>query len=694
MPTQRSSNKRSSAAKGADRYILPDPVAPPPEPKRRAVVKSYQRSRSGCFVCRLRRKKCDEERPACKSCSKYGLRCEYKTPSWWATTELQSRQRERIRERIRQHRVMEKEGSLKDYMARIKSMCRRVPARFSPEPETTHPVSAGSSTASSSNVNPYVEPYAEPYVVEPYTEPLPTPVTASSTTPITPFNYEIKANSEVMWPTMPVAEPYSATAPTFNTFNPLQPQVPTPELANDEWYNPMVTPTTATTFYPSQTQQLLQQPYSSVNPYAAGYGAQQPALPSSRIEFMIPINEADRPLLNHFVDSVIPLVFPISEALQSGPGRFHDILTSIKTNRSYMHCCLSVSATHLKTVRRMEDEMDFDIVKHHYEAVCQLSKALDRSSSNKAEIMDASLALIYYHCSVGAADDYLFSIPWQENFTLVSELVKKLHSAPSKLNVSLIAWIDILGSTMLGKTPEFSHTYRTKHLRGVSSDLQTLMGCDDRIMYLISEIACLESLKNEKSIDDITVGHHINLLTAQLDWTEPLDPSLEAPFTPTGVVRPDMLIKIVSTLFRLAARIYLYSLLPTFNPYDPLIANLVTSVTDTLQYIPAGAHGFDRALIWPLFIAGAHSVPSSHFRRTMTERVAALKHLGEIGSFGRMYRVLKAVWRVADSSPSSPTTPTAPGPSFSLEQTQVGTPESLPHWRDVMKQNKWDYLLM
>ncbi|KAJ0423912.1 fungal-specific transcription factor domain-containing protein, partial [Aspergillus carlsbadensis] len=691
--TMPSASSSSSSARGGNRYILPDPTAPV-QSKSRNIVKSYRRSRSGCFTCRLRRKKCDEERPTCESCSKLGLRCDYKTPQWWATTEQRDRQRDRIKDRIRQTKVMEKEGSLKDYMERIKSMCKKTPQTSASAEMSNALLTEQPTPAINTEVNPYSDRY-----VDNFAEPLPTPVSATSTTPITPFTFDFQ-DPETLWPTMPLSDPYSATAPTFNlntmnppavntlnSFNPMQPQMPTPELNSDEWYNPTIMPpATTTALYPSQTKQLLQQPYSTLNSLGLGYGGQTPL--SSCLQSMIPINENDRPLLDHFVDHVIPLVFPLADSLQTGPERVRDILNSVKSNRPYLHSCLSAAANHIKTSMGLEDDMDHDIVKHRYEAICQLTKAPNRTNINQMEVMDATLAMIYLHCSVGTADDYLSDVPWTSHFQKASNLVKNLQTAPSRFNVSMIAWIDILGATMLGETPQFAHTYRTKHLRGVSSGLRLLMGCDDSIMYLISEIACLESLKIEGKLDEMSLFQHINALTGQLDYTEPMEPTLETPYTPTGGARPDMLVKIVTTLFRLAARIYLYSLLPTFDPYHPSIMNLVTSITDTLQYIPAGVHGYDRALVWPLFMAGAHSVPASHFRKTMSERVTALGYLGDFGSFGRMYRVLKAIWRVADSAPSSPTAPTAD----QQEQTQdAATP--LPHWRGVMKKNRWNYLL-
>lgn len=104
----------------------------------------------------------------------------------------------------------------------------------------------------------------------------------------------------------------------------------------------------------------------------------------------------------------------------------------------------------------------------------------------------------------------------------------------------------------------------------------------------------------------------------------------------------------------------------------------------------------------------------------MTERVVALGYLGKLGSFGKMYRVLKEVWRES----GGPVPPTgeeddshdaAADPNFpintsgliitwqledpSQEPEQLSQPEVLPmgrqvHWRDVMKRNKWNFLLM
>ncbi|KAA8647460.1 fungal specific transcription factor domain-containing protein [Aspergillus tanneri] len=416
---------------------------------------------------------------------------------------------------------------------------------------------------------------------------------------------------------------------------------------------------------------------------------------SSCLQGLISVDDHDQTLFTHFVDHVLKLAFPVLEAHRGCPGQITEVLGSMQSNSSYLHCCLSAAAVHLKSSMRMEDQMDHDIVQHRWNALSQLSRALDRGSGH-TQVMDATLALIFYDCSVGSGDEYLPDVPWTIHFQAVSSLIKKLNTMPTAFNISLVTWIDILGATMLGETPEFSHTYRTKHVSGTPSGMQGLMGCDDRVMYLISEIACLESLKKDGLIDNAGIFSHVTALNAQIDWTEPADQTLQPPYLPSGAIRPDMLTKIISAIFRIGARIYLFSLIPGFDLFEPAITNMVASVAEILNYLPTGPNGYDRCLVWPLFMIGVHSEPSSVFRRSLTERVAALGYLGDFGSFGRMYRLLREVWRVNNQTPTTPTTnpDTQQGESISQGSATTGQQMQQVHWRDVMQNKEWKYLLI
>lgn len=77
---------------------------------------------AGCFTCRVRRKKCDESRPSCGACSSLCLKCDYHKPSWWVSAEHRRVQKDRIKDRIRHTKVMEKEGSMRGMCIMMKDL--------------------------------------------------------------------------------------------------------------------------------------------------------------------------------------------------------------------------------------------------------------------------------------------------------------------------------------------------------------------------------------------------------------------------------------------------------------------------------------------------------------------------------------------------------------------------------------------
>lgn len=442
---------------------------------------------------------------------------------------------------------------------------------------------------------------------------------------------------------------------------------------------------------------------------------------SSFLQTPVPVMSSDRSLLDHFIDNILRVAFPVLEAHFQGSERLLAILESLKTNKSYFHCCLSVSAIHLKTTMNIRsDIINHDIMRHRYEAVSQLCKSLSDETKHE-KILDATLAMIFFHCAVGAPnDDCMPDIPWHDHFQAAANLVEKLEIPmdPQILppfNVSLATWIDILGATMLGTAPKFAPIYRRKHLAGIPTGLRELMGCDDRIMYLISEVGCLEALKAENRIDEMRLCQHVCALGGQLEFTEPAEHVLRTPYTASGALCPEQLTKNMSSVFRAAARIYLCSLIPGMDRTNPNIVRLVDLVTSILPYIPMGPYGFDRSLVWPLLITGVHSDSSSDFRRVLAQRAAALGDVGDFGSFGRMYRVLQELWRLTDEPVSLPTftrstdsyanTGTWMAPGLKLDADRSPSPvcytlglrsikRQQVHWRDVMRRNNWRYLLI
>jgi hypothetical protein len=408
--------------------------------------------------------------------------------------------------------------------------------------------------------------------------------------------------------------------------------------------------------------------------------------PTTVRQVAIELDEGDQRLLDHFVSDVLPTVFPILETNQHGSARTDYVLPALQSNKCYLHCCLSIAAQHCKATLNIQGEqIDNDIMRHRYATISELCEALNRDT-NHSEILEATLAMIFFQCSVGRLDDSLPDIPWHQHFQAAISLVQKLelnrmvsesHDLMS-FNMTLTAWIDILGSTIQGRAPTFAHTYREKHLSPTNSSLglRELMGCEDRVMYLISEIACLEALKKD-GMDDIQLCQHVHALGDQIGLTEIGDPGPKIPFNANGVLSPKQLSKNMTAAFRIAARIYLCSLVPGFTPSQASCVGLVSKLTQALEFIPSGQVGFDRSLVWVYLIGGSVSTMDSPFRTFLEERLLALGDLANFGSFGRVACLLKEVWSHVDGRLS-------PG----------GGEAHYVSWRDVMQMKGWDFLLI
>ena len=557
--------------------------------------------------------------------------------------------------------------------------------------------------------------YHEPYDL--FSSQLPTPGLGSA--PYGPYAppYEVDVRTERQTFINDVPLRHDTSTSTFSAFAPPQLSAPMPTFSGDEWFGDE--------YFAQATV------YDGFN-----LGVVDPSMgrTHSLLQSNIAVSEHDRPLLDHFIHNVLRQMFPVLEAheqgkLEQGQLRQQSILRALETNKCYLHCCLSVAAIHLKTSDGLVGEqIDHDIMRHRYEAISQLCQALGEDV-NHEEILDATLAMIFFHCSVGPADDYLPDIPWFDHFQAASNLVTRLGlpsasipdsngESTAPFSMRLTWWIDILGSTMVGNTPQFADQYRTKYVtKEKTSDLRELMGCKDRVMYLISEITCLDSLKSGGRLNDKDLCAHISLLGEELHCTEiedNEDPTLGNPYDPAnGKIKPEVLTKTITQLFRTAARIYLCSLVPGFDRNQPSNECLIAAVTSALEFIPAGPHGYDRSLVWPLLITGVFSGSSSPFRAALADRAAALGDYGDLGSFGRMYRLLQEVWRLTDdpinsspvSSGDNPYNSSLTSPISKLEGSEspsgagatMGGREIKKqpvHWRDVMKRNNWHYLLI
>lgn len=405
---------------------------------------------------------------------------------------------------------------------------------------------------------------------------------------------------------------------------------------------------------------------------------------------IVDLSEGDQRLLDHFVSDVLPNIFPILEIHPHRSALIDHVTSALRSNKCYLHCCLSIATQHYKATMNIENEFfDDEIMRHRYDTISELCEALDRDTDHAA-ILEATLGMILFQGCVGRADDTLPDIPWHQHFQAAISLVQKLElhrfveETPNQpaipFNMTMTAWIDILGATILGRAPIFAHTYREKHLsiKNSSLGLRALMGCDDHVLYLISEIACLEVLKNE-GMDDFQLCRHVHSLGDQINLTEVGDPGPASSFDSQGLLQSQQLLYNITAAFRIAARIYLCSLVPGFTPNQTSCVGLVTKLTKIIALIPSGPKGFDRSLVWVYLIGGSISTPDSSFRAFFTKRLESLWHTASYGALGRVACLLKEIWSRTDDV-------------LSHEIQEDG--ESYISWRDVMQKNGWDFLLI
>ncbi|KAI0482368.1 PRO1 protein [Xylariaceae sp. FL0804] len=644
----------------------------------KAKAQMHRRSRTGCYTCRLRRKKCDEGTPMCSACKHLGLCCEYKRPMWWSNNDARRTHKDDIKMIIKRKKLSEKSThTIQTTISSPPDLSHSLPtsATFSDPFDRTRSASIDSRFSFNFNSSPDSHEYGayNPQILHPH---------ADFMFNMSPYEIDVKTERQMYVNDVPTIR--ESTTSTFSTFHtPPPPGTVLPSYPMDgEW----------TEHVYQERRESLAEEALNVNFFDFANG---PAMASRQVD--IELDENDQRMLDHFIRSVLPTIFPILETNQHGSVSSDLILPALQNNKSYLHCCLMIAAQHYKATRNIQSEgIDNDIMRHRHATILSLCEALNKDE-NHQQILEATLGLIFFQCCVGRYDDSLPDIPWHQHFQAVNSLVAKLDlpglvSGPAEqlsqtpFNMTLTAWIDILGATMQGRAPSFAHTYREKHFSTSTLGLRELMGCDDRVMYLISEIACLESLKKD-GMDDISLCNHVHTLGDQIGLTEAPAPGENAevkmPFNANGSLSPKQLSRNITAAFRLAARIYLCSLVPGFAPGQASCVGLVEKLTTVLQHVPSGLGGFDRSLAWVYLVGGSVSGPDTTFRPFFLDRVAQLGDAAAIGSFGGVVSLLREVWQQMDACRSS----ASPGGPAATELPYIS-------WRDVMQMRGWDYLLI
>jgi hypothetical protein len=265
-------------------------------------------------------------------------------------------------------------------------------------------------------------------------------------------------------------------------------------------------------------------------------------------------------------------------------------------------------------------------------------------STDKLESLKTVLCIIIFQRYFQPFHGSLLSIPWYEHLKRATKLAREL-ALPSRscgalsggnATMGLIACLDILGSSVLGRAPDFAKDYLHCYISKIELGLHEVWGCSDEILYLISEVACLASLL-PMAASHLT--YYADNLISHIRAAERISK------------RPTASSSRITAAFRLAAIIYVSSLVPGFHPGHEACLDIVSELVPILASIPGAPNGSDRSLVWVYLVCGSVSLATSPFRSFFVKRFVELSNAspeGCHGSLDYLDQALREVWRVLD----------------------------------------------
>ncbi|KAM0364068.1 hypothetical protein ACHAO7_011287 [Fusarium culmorum] len=392
-------------------------------------------------------------------------------------------------------------------------------------------------------------------------------------------------------------------------------------------------------------------------------------------------------LEGHFYKHIQPLLFPALMLEWNRGIIFLQDLSAVNSMTAYRHACLSAAAKHLRSlsITGLEGWLDEEMVRHRDLVPRALIQSINKNE-NREHQLQTVLNIVHLRAVVDIFDNSVFNIPWSEHSAVAIEVLQysqhaitEYESAPGVFSVpfhtAAFYYMDILNGAMRGESPAMATWYFEAYHspRGPRMGLLELMGCDDRVMCLISEIACLESHIKKRSHSTLLGGCMINLESAISD--------IESQYTVVpqeagGHLPPTQVRNCITLSYIIAARLYLRSLFPGFCPMSEHTTASLDRLAEILSYIPSD---MDNNIVWVYYVGGSLSLSGSLLRPLLKQRLQEFR----VGSLWKLHTVLSEVW-----SENNQIEHMWISGKVELNQLYFTT------CQDIMRRNKWDYLFI
>lgn len=578
--------------------------------------KGSVRAKSGCYTCRIRRKKCDEDRDEhgnCKSCVRLKLQClgfGPKRPEW--LKEQHTKLRADIKNflagngMIKGHASTNTRDSNPDQILLLRQEDDSMSSSESPDSRTIDlPVAGGEYSRTTSAVRD--EPWtgvSSTYVDAAY----PGDALELQLRQDSPFDNDGQPYDIMHYPTSIPGwsgpSMRSNLAPSYNLLF---------TMSEDDPYDSTMT------FYPTTT--------------------------------LLPGGSADV-LVNHYLNVVLAMQFQLADK-----NRLPLVIHNAVEGDCYRNAARLLAFIHQKrqampSVPALQDSA----TRHQYD---ELKRALSRGSSHTEDGAMASLTVISSFLFDGGKGEWQWwlQVAFQYARVILSRYTSPraaLMSCPEKERflVKTAIWFDVLASVTTREPPLFLETIRELFAPDASGitdlyepvpaelSMMTVMGCESRVVWALAETSYLASWKQ----------HQLNRgalsVPSLFMRSQPIDRCLsELLHFPRNDSLVDEARNLSSEIFRTSTRVYLHAVVS--GDY-PGVADIAASVQDALSLLEDLNHccsaqtrtAVIRSTVFAFFVCGCLTDNLSH-RHNLR---ALLAGEGSVGNCSALVQLLDKVW--------------------------------------------------
>jgi hypothetical protein len=663
--------------------------------------KLASRSIYGCWTCRLRKKKCDENRPSCFKCTSLQLNCDGygPRPYWMDRGDLQREQARKmkriisqIKSDIREHKLLSTSQNVEPELDTLAA--RNIATSRLPPSDPTQETLLQSGLAPEHNLqllsregDLYTS--SEPIWSEPLhssnfsTEPF-----YDQTIGISIYNQRpSEASQRLSMSISPVIDERDSRNSIDVSRQNVQPE------ANMEAMVPLCDPTLSTfcssvlSGYSNEADSSFLTQKNSSSGFA--YHISQPA----RLSHPILCGDVEDILFMYYFDHVFyvhcPFYFPTN---QRGRGWLFSILKRFK---SAYHAALALSEYHQSTLTQHNSSHPIRTRGGHYDlALQELQVSLARSSTwsenlglaHNIQVLTSILHLLFYEVRlllpsiIFNANDFIKQLSnggkhnWQMHLRAATALVPPLVQAQiasitarkdhiNEQQDRVISHPDTSISFLLGffismdiiscASTRSSQLVTLDHklmLEIGETNLANLTGCSNWAMVFIFEISLLDKWREEEkkahklSLIELTErGRQIEeRLWRRLANIEN-EPSKRAPVNSHLRMLPDSIKTEITRIFALSAITYLHVVISGAYPEIPEIRKSVSKTIDALQSLPDPK--LLRNVVWPFCISGCLAVDGQ--QNLFRELVSSL-HITQsiVGTCLEAFEIMKECWQL------------------------------------------------